>query len=259
GVANPDRQRLDAAEREEACGGGLQGGVRPLRPGEERARRAVESDAAGVHGDDAVGGGEAALEAVLGEQDRHAPLLVEAAQQPDQLVAGDRVELGGRLVEEDELRAGDEGGGEGDALQLATGERVDGAAEQVRYGEGEGDLLDRAGAGAGPVAAHLQRQLDLGGDGGGDDLRLGVLGEVTDGAGQLARPGGEGVDAGDLDPALDLAAVEVRDEAAGGAQQGRLAASRATGEEDEFAGGELERDVPQGRVSRLWIGVRQRL
>src|SRR5207344_3631887 len=65
GVANPDRQRLDAAEREEACGGGLQGGVRPLRPGEERARRAVESDAAGVHGDDAVGGGEAALEAVL--------------------------------------------------------------------------------------------------------------------------------------------------------------------------------------------------
>ena len=56
------------------------------------------------------------------------------------------------------------------------------------------------------------------------------------------------------DPALDLAAVEVRDEAAGGAQQGRLAAGGAAGEQRELAGAELEGDVAQGRA----LGVRDR-
>ena len=82
--------------------------------------------------------------------------------------------------------------------------------EQVRDGEGEGDLLDRAGAGRGWVAAHLQRQADLGRDRGRDDLGLGVLGDVADGRGQLAGAGGDRVDAGRRDPTLDLAAVEVR-------------------------------------------------
>ena len=100
---------------------------------------------------------------------------------------------------------------------------------------------------AGGVAAHLQRQADLGGDRGRDDLGLGVLGDVADDGGQPAGAGGERVDPGDLDPALDLAAVEVGHEAAGGAQQGRLAAGRAAGEEDELAGADLERDLAQGR------------
>ena len=86
---------------------------------------------------------------MLGEEDRHPPLLVEAAQQPDQLVTGDGIELGGRLVEEDQARAGDERRGERHPLQLAAGERVDGALQQMRDGEGQGDLLDRPGAGAG--------------------------------------------------------------------------------------------------------------
>ena len=72
--------------------------------------------------------------------------------------------------------------------------------EQVRDRQGEGDLLDGAGAGGGGVAAHLQRQLDLGRDRGRDDLGLGVLGDVADGGGQLARAGGERVDAGDATP-----------------------------------------------------------
>ena len=55
--------------------------------------------------DHAVGRGQAALEAVLGQDDRRAPFLVEPPQQPDELVAGDRVELGGRLVEQHQPRA----------------------------------------------------------------------------------------------------------------------------------------------------------
>ena len=129
---------------------------------------------------------------------------------------------------------GDQRRGERDPLQLAAGEGVDGAVEQVRDRQRQGDLLDRAGAGGGRVAAHLQRQLDLGRDRGRDDLGLGVLGDVADGGGELARAGGDRVDAGDRDLALDLAAVEVRDEAAGGAQQRRLAAGRAAGEQHEL-------------------------
>ena len=86
---------------------------------------------------------------MFGEQNRHPPLLVEAAQEPDQLVAGDRVELGGGLVEEHQLGPGDQRRGERDALQLAAGERVDGAAEQVRDRQRQRDLLDGAGAGGG--------------------------------------------------------------------------------------------------------------
>ena len=101
---------------------------------------------AGVHRDHPVGGGQAALETVLGEQHRHPPLLVEPAQQPDQLVAGDRVELRGRLVEQDQRRPGDQGRGQGDPLQLPAREGVDGPLEQVRDRQREGDLLDRARA-----------------------------------------------------------------------------------------------------------------
>ncbi len=130
--------------------------------------------------------------------------------------------------------AGDEGRCQRHSLELAAGEGVYGAVEEVRDGEGEGHLLDRAGAGGGRVAAHLQGQLDLGGDRGRDDLGLGVLGDVADDARQLARARLDRVEAGDLDGPVDLAAVEVRDEAAGGAQQGRLAAGRAPGEHDEL-------------------------
>src|SRR5207253_5101491 len=148
---------------EEACGRGLQGRIEVASPSEELGGNPVEGDVACIHRDDAVRCGEAALETVFGEEHSHAPLLVEAAQQPDQLVAGDGVELGGGLVEEDQTRPGDQGGGDGGALQLTAGEGVDGAPEQVRDSQGEGDLLDGAGAVGGLVAAHLQRLLDLGG------------------------------------------------------------------------------------------------
>ena len=103
------------------------------------------------------------------------------------------------------------------------------------------------------VAAHLQRQLDLRRDRGRDDLGLGVLGDVADRGGQLAGAARYRVDAGDLDAALDLAAVEVRDEAAGGSEEGRLAAGGAAGQEDELAGGQVERSTLR-RAGRPALG-----
>lgn len=126
----------------------------------------IEDLASGLKRDDAVRGRQAALEPVLAEQDRHTPLLVEAAKKRDQLVAGDGVELRGRLVEQEERRAGDQGRSEGDALQLAPRERVGGALEQRLDAERQGRLLNRAGGLDRARAAQLHRQLELGADGG---------------------------------------------------------------------------------------------
>ena len=108
-VSDSYGERLNSREREEARGGGLQGGVGLLGPGEEVSWGAVEGDGSRVHGDYPVGRGQAALQAVFGQKDRDPPLLVEAAEEPDELVARYRVELGGWLVEEDELGASDQG------------------------------------------------------------------------------------------------------------------------------------------------------
>ena len=127
-------------------------------PLEHRARRRVAGDRAVAQRDHAVGVRQAALEPVLGEHDRRAPLLVEPAQQPDQLVAGDRVELRGRLVEQHERRAPGERGAERDALQLAAGELVRRAVEQVGDAERERRLLDPARDGRGGQPAVLERK-----------------------------------------------------------------------------------------------------
>ena len=126
---------------------------------------------------------------MFGQQHRHPPLLVQPSQQPDQLVAGDRVELRGRLVEQHQPRPRHQRRRQRHPLQLAAGEGVDGALEQVRDRQRQRHLLDRAGAVGGGVAAHLQRQLDLGRDRGRDDLGLGILGDVADRGGELAGPG----------------------------------------------------------------------
>ena len=141
-----------------------------------------------AHGDDAVGGGEAALEAVLGEHDRRPPLLVEAPQDAEQLVAGDGVELRGRLVEQDERRAGRERGAERDALQLAAGELGGRAVEQLGDAERERGLLDPARDGRRREAGVLEREGELGAHRAEDDLRLGLLEERAGDRGEVGRP-----------------------------------------------------------------------
>ncbi len=95
-----------------------------MGPVEELARRRVADDPPSVEDDHAVGGGQAALEAMLGEQDGGPPLLVQPAQQAEQLVARNRVKLRGRLVECEQPRVAGERGAERDALELAARERA---------------------------------------------------------------------------------------------------------------------------------------
>ena len=200
-VADADRQRLDPGEGEEPRRRRRQRRVGAPGPVEELARRTVEADPPRLDRDHPVGCRQAALQPVFGEQHRHPPLLVQPPQQPDQLVAGDRVELRGRLVEQHQPRPRHQRRRQRHPLQLAAGQGVDRAPEQVRDRQRQRHLLDRPGAVAGGVAAHLQRQLDLGGDGGRDDLRLGVLGDVADRRGELPRPGVDRVEPGHRRPA----------------------------------------------------------
>ena len=68
---------------------------------------------------------------MLGEQHSGLPLLVEAPQQPHQLIARNGVELRGGLVEQDQGRPAGERGGERHALLLAAREVVRGAVQQM--------------------------------------------------------------------------------------------------------------------------------
>ena len=164
---------------------------------------------------------------MLGEDDRHphSSFRRRSSQISSSPATGSSCEVGSSS--RTSARPRDQRRGQRDALQLAAGEGVDGAVEQVRDRQRERDLLDRARARGRRLAAHLQRQLDLRRDRGRDDLGLGVLGDEPTAPPSSAGPVLAGVEAGDLDRARDLAAVEVRDEAAGGAQQGRLAATRS--------------------------------
>jgi len=77
-------------------------------------------EGAPLEGDHAIRGAEAPFEPVLGDHDGRPPLLVEAPQQPDKLVARHRVELRGGLVEQHQPRAAGQRGGERHALLLAS-------------------------------------------------------------------------------------------------------------------------------------------
>ena len=252
-VLDGHRRRRQAGEAEEAGARGLERVGRLL---EEAARVGVDRDGAGVERDHAVGGGEAALEAVLGEHDRGAPLLVDAAQDAEQLVAGHRVELGGRLVEQQQPRPGGQRRAERDALELAAGQLVRRAVEQPGDAERERGLLDPARDRRRAPAAVLERERELGAHRAHHDLRLGVLEQRAGDRGQLGRAVVARVEPAGEQPARELAAVEVRHEPGRGAQQRRLARPRPAGEDDELARLDAQRDVGQRRPrgARIRVG-----
>ena len=160
---------------------------------------------------------------MLDQQDGRVPLLVEPSQQPYELVAGDRIELRCGLVQEHEPGTRRKRCGERHTLQLTAGELVCGAVEQLPQAERQCNLLDRARHRAGRVTAVLQAEGELGAYRAHHDLRLGVL---KDGAGVGADSGGAVlacVEPGDGDAPGEVAAVKVRNEAAGGPQQRGLA------------------------------------
>ncbi len=160
------------------------------RPLEELARRRVARHRPIHHRDHAIRRRKAALQPVLGDHHGGSPVLVQASQLPDELVARHGIELRGRLVEHEQRRVVHHRGGDRHALELPAGERVGAAVEQMRHAEAERRLLHRAGHRRRRLAAVLQRQLQLGAHAAHHHLRLGLLEDRAAHCGQLARARG---------------------------------------------------------------------
>ena len=105
----------------------------------------------------------------------------------------------------------------------------------------------------------LEPERDLVLDAAEDDLVLGVLEQRGDLVREIGRAEAAGVASGDLDAALEAAAVEVRNEAGQRPQERRLAGARRAEERHDFARLDLERDVGQRGPLRVWIRERQPL
>ena len=236
-----DGRPLQPGQREQSRG---RGGVGAGQPG---ARRLVGHEPAVAQLDHPVGGGQAALQAVLGEQDRGPPLLVEPAQDAEQLVARDRVQLRGRLVEQQQPRPPRQRGGERDALQLAAAQLVSRPVQQPPEAERQRRLLDTPRHGRRGPAEVLQGERDLRPHRPHHDLRLGVLEERPGDRGDLGRPVRTGVEPAGLHAPAERPAVEVRHEPARGPQQRRLPRSRATGDQHQLPGLDRQRDVGERR------------
>ena len=107
-------------------------------------RRADLLDAAAAHDDDAVGQRHR-LDLVVGDVDeRRRELLVQLLDLGAHLDAQLGVEIGERLVEEEDLRVAHDGAAHGDALSLAAGELARAALEEVVEAEDLRRLAHRA-------------------------------------------------------------------------------------------------------------------
>ena len=166
-------------------------------------------------------------------------VLVEPPQRPDQLIAGDRVELRGRLVEHDQRGAAGERGAERDALELAAGQLRRRAVEQMGDPERERRLLDAARDRRGRSPrfsrpnASSARTVPI------TTWVSGSWNSVPTAAASSPGPCSRVSMPGDRRPPGERAAVEVRHEPAGGAQQRRLARAGRARDDDQLAGLDL--------------------
>ena len=104
-------------------------------------RRTGLLDLARVHHRDPVRERQRLVLVVRDVHERHSEPLLQRAQLPAQLNAKLGVEIGQRLVEQQDLRLQDERASDGDALLLSAGELVRPALSQTR----EADELEDVG------------------------------------------------------------------------------------------------------------------
>ena len=219
--------------------------------GQPRARRLVGDEPAVAQLDHPVGGGQAALQPVLGEQDRGPPLLVEPAQDAEQLVARDRVQLRGRLVEQQQPRPPRQRGGERDALQLAAAQLVRRAVEQAARGRARAPPPRHPRATAGAAQPRFS-------SGNASSARTVPITTCVSGswksvpataascAGPCSRVSSPPVSTRPPNvPPWKCGTSPAR-----GPQQRRLPRARAAGEQHQLAGLDRQRDVVERRAAR---------
>ena len=142
----------------------------------------------------------------------------------------------------------DAGGGK--ELALAAGERGGLAPEEVRDRDAGRNLRDALPDRLARLAEILRPECELGLHGGAHDLAGRVLEHRSDGQGDVAQPEvGRGPTV-DPDRAVELARIGVRDEAVDRPDEGALATSRGSRDEQDLARVQGQIEVSQRRLRR---------
>ena len=200
-----------------------------------RDRRAV-----GVQGDDVVDGADELVQVVLDDEDRRAPLL-EGGEERVEVRGSGRVEVGGRLIEHEQRRLDGEGRGEHDPLALPTAQLPGALPGQARHADrlegGQGPRLDPRGR----YPQILQGVADLVEDPRGHDLRVGVLHDHGDAAGQVGDVRVGHLPPGHEDAAAVVGGDRVRDESVESERDGGLATPGGAEQERRGPGGQRKR------------------
>jgi len=218
-------------------------------PGETLVERGVEQEAAVLEKDDAVGDGERPLGALLGEHDRRAERLDLGEQARGRL----GVELGRRLVEQDELRPHGQGGREADPLQLPAGELVRAPPGQVLRADCPERAVHPWPDLRGRGAEVLEPERDVVAHERHEDLILRILEDRRDGAREVGRARMSRVQPPDLDAAGEAPAVKVRHEAGQRPQERRLPGPGRAEQRHDLARLDRQGHVRKGRCPDLRI------
>ena len=224
--------------------------------GEDLPRRVVVDDMALVHEEHAVTVAGELLDLLLDHDDRD-PHLRELVHGMKDLLGALRVELGGRLIEDEDVRLHRKHGADGHALELTAGQ-VEGVpvavlpdAEAAEYGLDAGaDLLRRE-------AEVLKTVADLVVD---RVLRAAqlierILEDEPDVAAELGHRRVPRIHATDRDGAAVRALVKLRDETEQRLAERALARAVLTGDADELALFDREADAVERELRRSRVTI----
>jgi hypothetical protein len=144
----------------------------------QRARRAVSHDpAAGLDDDDPIHDRQPLADAVLDDDQRRAEPVDRLPDHGPDLRGGVWIQVGGRLIEQEEAGREGQGRRERQPLLLAAGKRVGRAVAAVWEVDGRQRGVDPPPDGVGRNASVLEAKGDLVAGAGHHDLRLGILEE----------------------------------------------------------------------------------
>ena len=257
-MRSSDRPSLIVKRQRHPFEGPAEPGDRRQHRGRQRGqhlpRRTVDDPALAIERPHPVGDADHPLQPVLGEHDRQTEVVVEPVQRGDHVLGAPRIELAGRLVEDQHPRLQRQSGGDRDPLPLAAGEGAEIATAQRGDAEQVEHLLD-------PLAhrhrrdaelLHPEGQLVL--DDRRDELRLRLLEDEPDLGAQDPRAVAARVETAHRHTAAEAAAGEVRHQPVQAAQHGRLAAAGRPGQHDEVALLDPPVDVAQHRPPGAGVG-----
>ncbi len=209
-------------------------------PGERLLAGRVQEKPPALDEEHAVGRRQRTLRPLLREDHRRA-----TRDGVEQQLGAARVELRGGLIEKQERGPERERRRQADALELPARELGGAAPAQVLGLESRERIVDAAPDLGRRRPDVLEPERDLVSDEGHHDLILRILEDGRHGARELGGAGAARVEARDLDPAREAAAVEVGNEPRQRAKERGLPRPRRPEERDDLALAELERHVRQ--------------